>query len=275
MTKLTRRTFFNGFSAIGLGALTSRLAAASAAEVDWLPGTPASRWRQLIRMQMSTRSEDVPWWYTGRIYAQVGDEAPQHLLNLEGTEIYWTRELPDGSFAISGRTLTFFRDKDSGEMLRDFDNPITGKTNAVGANRLGGKDGTIYSSAGWRFTNPAMGGDQAQPWQFEWHRAEDLAWFTSSRFSLSLPQPWLESMTVFCQLDALLDPGIASLPAHFTSTYLSPWTSWLEMGDRPGHLVWHSSGKKLESVDQIPQEYRQRVDDEYGGVLTARPESWS
>ncbi|MDH3639732.1 MAG: DUF1838 domain-containing protein [Gammaproteobacteria bacterium] len=274
MAKLTRRTVLTGISALGLGAIAQARDTTAVSGARWLPGNADEHWRHLVRMQMSTRSEDVPWWYTGRIYAQVGDQAPQHLYNLEGTEIYWTRELPDGSFAISGRTLTFFRDKESGEMIREFVNPFTGKTNAVAANRLGGKDGSVYSASGWRFTSEYMGENEPRPWQFEWHRAGNLAWFTSSRFSRALPQPWLESMTVFCPVDSLLDPEINNLPTHFTSTYLSPWSSWLEMGDRPGHLVWHSSGKKLESIDEIPDEYRRRVDAEHGGVLTARPESW-
>ncbi|NND37797.1 MAG: DUF1838 family protein [Gammaproteobacteria bacterium] len=275
MDKLTRRTLLSGIGALGLGAIVHARETNIEPGVAWLPGNPSDHWRHLVRMQMSTRSEDVPWWYTGRIYAQVGDQAPQHLLNLEGTEIYWVRELPDGAFSISGRTLTFFRDKDSGDMLREFANPFTGKTVSVQANRLGGRDGSIYAEAGWRFTKPPMAQETPNPWRFEWHRSGDLAWFTSSRFSRVLPQPWLESMTVFCPVGALLDPDRHNLPTHFTSTYLSPWPRWLEMGDRPGHLVWHSSGKKLASSDEIPDEYRRRVDREHGGVLTARPDSWN
>ncbi len=275
MGRLTRRTLLSGIGALGLGAIVQARETNIDPGAEWLPGETADHWRHLVRMQMSTRSEDVPWWYTGRIYAQVGDQAPQHLLNLEGTEIYWVRGLPDGAFSISARTLTFFRDKDSGEMLREFANPLTGKTVTVQANRLGGKDGSTYSAAGWRFTEPPMAQDTPNPWRFEWHRSGDLAWFTSSRFSRALPQPWLESMTVFCAVDTLLDPDRHNLPTHFTSTYLSPWPRWLEMGDRPGHLVWHSSGKKLASIDEIPDEYRRRVDREHGGVLTARPASWN
>ncbi len=274
MSNLTRRTLLTGISSLGFGALLNARGAVLAAGPDWLPGAPGQQWRNLVRMQMSTRSEDVPWWYTGRVYAQVGERAPEHLFNLEGTEIYWTRALADGSFAISGRTLTFFRDRDSGKMLREFENPLTGRTTGVGANRLGGQDGSSYSAAGWRFASESAADGAPHAWQVEWHRAGDLAWFTSSRYSRRFPQPWLESMTVFCDVESLLDPGQANLPSHFTSTYLSPWLPWLEMGERQGHLVWHSSGKKLASIDEIPDEYRRRAEAEFGGLLTAAPDSW-
>jgi len=271
---LTRRTLIAGVTSLGIATVASGGEGALINDANWLPGEPTEAWRHLLRMQMSTLPEDVPWWYTGRIYAQVGDSAPEHLMNIEGTEIYWVRELSADSYAISGRTLTFFLDKDSGEMLREFVNPYTGQKVRVEANRLGGRDGSIYSAAGWRFTSSAMHQPEPNPWQAEWHRAETLVWLTSSRFSKALPQPWLESMTVFCPLQALLDTSLQRLPAHFTSTYLSPWPRWLQMDGHPGHLVWHSSGKKLNSADQIPAAYRRRVDAEYGGLLSARPETW-
>lgn len=272
---MSRRSVLAGVSALGFAGVVQAADGPAEMSADWLPGPPGDRWRHLIRMQSSTRSEDVPWWYTGRIYAQLGDQAPQHLFNLEGTEIYWPRELADGSFATSSRTLTFFRDKDSGDMIREYRNPFTGALNKVAANRLGGPDDSIYSAAGWRFAEPALS-DTAEPeaWQVEWRRAGDLAWYTSSRFSRILPQPWLESMTAFCSEAALRDTTIHNLPSHFSSTYLSPWPRWMEMGDRPGHLVWHSSGRKLASAAEIPAEYRRRVNAEYGGVLTAHPDSW-
>ena len=274
---LDRRTALKLLGA-GAGAFSAfgpmQAAGASAAGgSDWLPDGGADGWRHTVRMQGSTRQEDVLWWYTGRIYAQVGVTAPRHLFNLEGTEIYWYRELDDGSFLISSRTLTFFRDKDTGEMIRRYENPYTGKIVEADANRLGGRENMRKSADGWEIVFGDMG-VETSPWQLEWHRAGDLAWFTSSRFGSFMPQPWLESMTVFCPLDALQDMSQANLPTHFSSTYLAPFPAWMQMGDLPGHAVWHSSGRKIASPDEISDEYRRRVDAEYGGVLTANPDSF-
>lgn len=273
MTGLSRRTLLTGISALGFGAaLQARVSPVYAG--GWSPGDPADQWRHMVRMQMSTRAEDVLWWYTGRIYAQVGNAAPVHLFNLEGTEIYWPRPLADGSFSVSSRTLTFFRDKQSGEMIREYKNPYTDELISVSPNRLGGKDGASYAAAGLRFTGEGRPERPAAPWVAEWHRSGDQVWFTSGRALDFLPQPSLETMTVFCPLASFTDTRIVKLPTMFSSTYLSPWMGWMNMGDRPGHLVWHSSGRKLGSVDEIPDEYRRRVEKEYGGVLTAAPESW-
>lgn len=270
---MKRRNFIAGASALGLG-MPLTLVEARASGPD-LPATADidANVRGLVRMQMSTEPGDVLWWYVGRIYAQVGNAKPELVVNFEGTEIYHPRQLPDSSISVSSRTLTFFRDKDTGEMLRSFRNPWTGKTVAVTPNVLGGPDGGRYTNEGLTIhhlgsTTPPI------PWRIEWSRSGDLVWLISSRGLEQLPQPWLETMTMFGPADDFFNDDIASVPSHFSSTYLSPWLGWMEMGDRPGHLVWHASGRKLESAEEIPGEYRARVEAEHPGKLTAHPDSF-
>lgn len=268
-----RREFLAGASALGLG-LSTQLVEARAADAA-LPDSNdiAANVRALARMQMSAESEDVLWWYVGRIYAQVGNSTPELAVNFEGTEIYYPRHLADGSISVSSRTLTFFRDKDSGAMLRSFENPWTGKTVAVTPNVLGGPDGGLYTTEGLTIhhlgsTSPPI------PWRIEWSQSGDLVWLISSRGLEQLPQPWLETMTMFGRAEDFFDPKVPSVAAHFSSTYLSPWLGWMDMGDRPGHLVWHASGRKLRSVEEVPAEYRARVEAEHPGKLTAHPDSF-
>ena len=42
----------------------------------------------------------------------------------------------------------------------------------------------------------------------------------------------------------------------------------MEMGDRPGHLLWHAAGAKLNSIDELPEAYRKRAEAEYPERLT-------
>jgi hypothetical protein len=63
------------------------------------------------------------------------------------------------------------------------------------------------------------------------------------------------------------------LPAAFTSVVFQGWPRWMNMGDRPGHVVWHASGVKIASVAQLPPEYRERAEREYPDRMTARPKA--
>jgi hypothetical protein len=50
-----------------------------------------------------------------------------------------------------------------------------------------------------------------------------------------------------------------------------PWLKWMDMGDRPGHIVWHAGGAKLASINELPDGYRQRAEQDYPAMLTANP----
>ncbi|MEX1308836.1 MAG: DUF1838 family protein, partial [Candidatus Sulfomarinibacteraceae bacterium] len=42
------------------------------------------------------------------------------------------------------------------------------------------------------------------------------------------------------------DPGRTSAPARVTFSRISQWEPFMEMGNRPGQLVFHAAGRKLE-----------------------------
>ena len=106
-----------GFGAAG--ASWAPAAAAAAAGDSVLPATPEAQLRDVVRLQGSLREEDVPWWFTGVIFAVTGDhETPRPLLRFEGMEIYWFAHLADG-YLLGGNTVTFFRDFDTHEYLAE------------------------------------------------------------------------------------------------------------------------------------------------------------
>jgi hypothetical protein len=49
------------------------------------------------------------------------------------------------------------------------------------------------------------------------------------------------------------------------------WLKWMNMTDEPGHVIWHASGAKLRSLDELPREYRERAEREYPERMTAKP----
>ncbi|SVD58091.1 uncharacterized protein METZ01_LOCUS410945, partial [marine metagenome] len=83
----------------------------------------------MLRMTASLAEEDVPWWFDGTIFGILGENEPKPLVRFEGWEIYWVRPLGDGAYELTGHTVTFFCDVETGKMLDTFDNPYTGKRN--------------------------------------------------------------------------------------------------------------------------------------------------
>ena len=259
---LSRRGMLLWGGVAAAGALASALPrpgqAAGGAGVQIPTGVPvaidARSLELYMKLHAATSDRQVPWYYTGRIYAVREGQVPQHLFNLEGTEIYWVRRTGPSSWTGLGSTLTFYRDAQTGEYFDSFRNPLNGRTLPVRPNVLRSTKPSTFSLQG-----QGLGGRDPVPWLMETHQSGDDVWLITSRSLPEAPQPWIEVQTMIGKASQLMDPDDTAPPAMFSSTYLSPWLGWMEMGDAPGHLMWHSSGRKLASVDEIPAGYLQRA----------------
>ena len=258
---LSRRGMLLWGGVAAAGALASALprpgqaADAAAAVPTGVPVPIDARVLELyMKLHAATSDRQVPWYYTGRIYAVREGQVPQHLFNLEGTEIYWVRRAGPSAWTGLGSTLTFYRDAQTGEYFDSFRNPLNGRTLPVRPNVLRSSKPSTFSLQGL-----GLGGRDPVPWLIETHQSDDDVWLITSRSLPEAPQPWIEMQTMMGKASQILDPANTAPPAMFSSSYLSPWLAWMEMGDAPGHLLWHSSGRKLGSIDEIPAGYLQRA----------------
>jgi hypothetical protein len=276
----SRRTFTLGALNIGAGLLAlgaasdalPRVAGSLPAGVPDL-SLPANNLRALVRMTASLTERDVPWWYDGTIFGVVPGENPRPLVKFEGMELYWMQHLPGGAYELTGNTVTFFRDVDTGAMLSEFRNPYTKASVAVSPAVQGGGPGRgfNYSTKGIRFTRLL---DQLpeNPLVLDWTFARDMVWLHNwTRYPPGLPPPRWQQQTMFASQADFLNAKLDSVPVVFGSTVHMPWLKWLDMGDRPGHVVWHAGGAKLNSIDELPAEFRRRAEKEYPSLLSANP----
>ena len=277
---LSRRECLAGAAATGLG-----LAAAPAAVVAEaargvgraMPdlADPEAALRTMVRMQGSLREEDVPWWFTGVIFAVTGDtETPRPLVRFEGMEIYWFRHVTDG-FILGGHTVTYFRDFATGEFLKEFDNPWTRRKETVKPAVQGGNLGFKYSRDGIqpvRLDGTPLGPAPVGPFRPQFHQAGGHVWLQHQTvYPPGMPAMHGQRQTLFADAADVADPRLAALPATFSSTVFMGWLKWMDMTGIPGHVVWHASGVKLRSLDDLPTDYRERAMREFPERMTAKP----
>ena len=276
--EITRRGFITSIGllgALGSGACLPRVTGTAGEALAKLKD-PKENLQSMLRIQGSRREQDVPWWSNGTIYGVVGDSQPRPLVTFEGMEMYWIRHLQGpqaGQYELIGNTVTFFRDVDMGTMIDTFKNPYTGALNKVTPAVQGGGAGRgfNYSVQGIR---PTAFIDQMpdKPLILNWSTVRDQIWMHNQTvYPPGLPPPRAQRQTMFANLEDFLNPEIDSLAAVFTSTVFMPWLKWMDMGNRPGHVIWHASGAKLESIEQLPSEYRRRAEAEFPERMTANP----
>jgi hypothetical protein len=224
------------------------------------------------------------WTYSGVVYAVRPNLHPLPILTLAGGQASWAERRADGSYIVRGAILTFFRDPSTGAFLDTFDNPLTGKRNVPAVNKLSGggllypADGAsarlegqiqsgVVAPGGFKATDPgaALG-------SVRWSVAGDSVMLMTDRSWNVAVQPQLEAQTQFGDRDAFFDPRRPKMTARFSATTIAPWMRWMEMGDAPGHLVWHSSGEKVFDLRDLPADYRARAGADLG-LLATRPKA--
>jgi hypothetical protein len=180
-------------------------------------------------------------------------------------ELYLVTHLDDGSYELTGNTVTFFRTLDGGDWLTEYENPFTGKKNEVGAAIQGGGPGRGFnlSVEGIRFTRlkDEIPDEPLKKW---WNVASDYVWMNNDTvYPPGLPAPRGQAQSMFAGLQAFNDSGVARLHSVFSSTVTMPWLHWMEMDGHDGHLLWHAAGAKLSGLDALPTDYRKRAEAEY------------
>lgn len=275
---MNRRQWLTGSLILGAG-MGGGVGATSIASADSGPETWRSdeHLRNLVRMQGSLREEDVRWWFTGVIFGVRGEsETPRPLVRFEGMEVYWFSHRGDG-FQLGGHTVTFFRDFETGEFLYEFANPYSGKREAVKPAVQGGNLGFAYTRDGiWpvRLDGTPFGEPVKKPLRVQWHEMGPHIWLQHQTiYPPGMPAMHGQRQTIFAQRNDLLDSRQDSVAASFSSVVFMNWLKWMDMKDQPGHVIWHASGVKLQSMDQLPRDYRQRAEKEYPDRLSAKPAS--
>jgi hypothetical protein len=269
---LDRRGMLTSIALVGIGAGAAALPDISFAKDDALPKTPEENLRAIVRASASLKEENCPWYYNGTIYACIGEEQPRPILKFEGMEMYRMMHVSPTEYEMIGNTVTFFTDVETDEFLYEYKNPFTGATNKVEAAVQGGKAGRGFEHS-VNGIRPKIAKDKFpdKPLQMWWTTAGDYVWLHDSTvYPPGLQAPRMQRKTNFIRKEEFMNPKLDRFRTMFTAAVFMPWPKWMEMGDRPGHIVWHASGVKLNSIDEVPAKHRERALKEHPDRMTIK-----
>jgi hypothetical protein len=278
MTTLwSRREWLGGVAGGVLGASATlptgaALANSAGATAVKLFDDPQAELEAVVRVMGDSAGRQAPWWYTGHIYGVMPGEAPKPLVRFEGAEINLFVRQADSAFRQTGTTTTYYQDISTGEVLQEFMNPYTAARNAVRPNKLGGSGYVVWSRDGVEPVWRAFGKLAPKKLAVYWTVFGATVWMRHDRvFPPQMPQPIYEASTSIVSRRDLMNTRKSTCPAQFSSSYVARWPAWMQMGDSPGHVLWHADGLKLEDTDALPAEYLRRVRADFPEQLTVPP----
>lgn len=276
---ISRRIFCGaaGGSIAAAMALPSQAIAAGATGATGAAITPSgrgginlSREEQLeflIRFMASLEEEDCTWYYYGRLLAQVGDTTPKAFCGLVGAETYWAKKQADGSYVLSASTFSYPTELNSDEPLQRFKNPYTGEVNTPVPNLYRNDRATVMTLDGM------VHGEGLAPDDYNMSISQigDLMFAVSDIGQAFRPQPHRELSTKVINVKEYENPAVKNLSGISNDVFISRWPKWMNMGDRPGHILWQVGAKKVRSHSELPPRYYNRIMSEHPTHLSARP----
>ena len=212
-----------------------------------------------MRLSGSFDERLVIWWMDGKQYAVVDGKA-KPIFGMKVGMFHRFYKQANGSYKIAFFELTYFTDLKTNELLTTFDNPYTGKTNRVRHTRLGPEVRLLTTNGLSSPDNPMVHeyASSLGPAKM----SGDSIWIPSSvEAVIKFPKPTAPEIllsiytTISGNTEEALDSSRLSVPCSFAFSNTQQWIPWMGMKDHPGHLMGVANGRKMGSIDELPEDY--------------------
>ncbi len=242
--------------------LSTALVLAALAGAEPPPDDPACPF--LLTRGSTDPAEEVVFFWSGSVYARVDadplaepvQEWDRKLLRFEGYNV--ARFLPleePCSVRMVSREVSLYLDPETDEVLDCWTNPFTETPVPV----VHVFNDPVNATLG---DLPPDGGGDPRVWSFviPLKYPSPLPVAEYGPYSAGNTYESTEIFDFTATAADLARPGATSAPALISWTRIGQWLPWMQMGQRPGKLVYHVVGRKLPGgVADLPQYLRDHV----------------
>ena len=220
--------------------------------------------------------EEFVFWFTGDIYDLVDEGRSQHMCSFEGYNIGRMIRV-DGGWRMLTREVGLYKEKNSGKILETWQNPHTGKTNQVVHvwNDPVNQQFLLNSSNG-KFKVPTTDHGDDIYWNAEIFLKYKSA-LPKTQFPTQVGSDFYQSVEMFQFFTEKkqLASDEPSADCLISWVRVSQWLPWMEMGDRPGKLLYHCRGRKLKGGYADLSEQVRKYIEETKPEYTSAPMNYS
>jgi len=226
---------------------------------------PDDYYNAFLKTRADLSGKEVVYYWTGTVYSFVPGEKDSPLFKFEGFNVAKLVKV-EGGYEMLTREAAFYEDLKTGQIIEKWQNPWLKKEVEVVQ---------IWNDpVNQSFVFP----EQFRPYMHKLLPSNDLGNMMSFNLDLFLnyPSPLkradyplnaqsdtyeaAELFRFFVQKSDLENVTLTSVPVSISWTRFSPWMPFMEMGDRPGNLVFSCSGFKLENgFEDLPEHIKTYV----------------
>lgn len=236
-----------------------------------------SRVRSFVKASARLNEGRTVWSTRAEIYAVLPTGEVLPMVRVKGCEQQWVRPLSSTEFVSFDNLVTYYCDFDTDEVINEFRNPLTGALNAVKPYVSRMKEGREISPRGviYRVMREAFPEFYADS-NFDVlvrKVGESVSFQGEYKWPAEFIRPPAGSkLTTFASATELANPNLNSVSANFAGYVLMPYYPWMEMAGQPGHLLWNVQGYKIDSVNELDEDYLAAAHDDFGDRFEQSPE---
>ena len=245
------------------------VATGASAQIDFTTGKGYIQAQRKIHCSLED-NDPVTYMWQGRGYARIPGERDKLLFRVLGMNVRQCVTVDDpekgAGYRLVSREIMLYLEAQTGEILREWNNPWTGETVEVlhvandpvnqrpqfpvgrdGAERIFAPlviDDTAFMAfeVPLFYTNP-LGGDY-QPYVGNSYHATEIFDFTAD-------------------INDIADLSRNTAAVSVAWVRIAPWLPWMKMGGRAGLMYFNAVGKKLKSWDDLPDLMKDEIKASY------------
>jgi hypothetical protein len=266
---------------LGLAALTAAGLGVPAAAQMLDPAKPEDAVQIAKRLQCGV-SEDKPavYHWSGNIYGRSPGQPDKLLFKGEGMNIRRCVEITDPKLGkgwrMVSREVMLMLDPATGEVLNEWTNPYTGQTVEVmhiHNDPVNGRPNFAMSADGKPYRMASL--RESGPWVFMPFEAPLFYTNPLQGEYQKYVGGTYHAMEIFdfaALKSELYDPKTPTAYPMVSWVRVSQWAPWMEMGDRPGQMVFNAMGRKLPGgFEELPDVLKKEIRANYPIYESAPP----
>ena len=274
------KSFKTLLMATGLTASAIALATPASAQVlD--PSVPQDAIEIAKRLQCGVSADEpAVFHWSGNIYGRTPGVRDKLLFKGEGMNIRRCIEVEDPErgkgWRLISREIMLMLDPRTGEVVEQWDNPYTGETVDVmqihndpvnqPANFPVRRDGSPFTLSSLRIEGDYVFMPFEAPLFYPNPLAGDYQSYVGNMYHA------MEIFDFAAMKDELFDASLPTAYPMISWVRISPWAPWMEMGGRPGQMVFNAMGRKLPGgFEQLPDVLKDEIRANYPTYEDAPP----
>ncbi len=219
--------------------------------------------------------------FEGRSYSRVPGEKDRHLFNVLGINVRHCGKVTDAvrgdGYRSVSREIMVYMDPETGEIIDKWENPWTGKTidvvhvandpvNMRAPTYQNNSDGEPSLTRNYRRYGKVLVSSAEVPLFYPNPLGGDYQNYVGGTYHA------MEIFNSFYDARKMLNPREKSIgDSHLAWSRVAQWLPWLEMGSRPGLMVFNASGFSTFDKSKIPVALVEILNERYPDYWTPPP----